>query len=54
MAKPIVVMYIPEEGVFYSTGPGAAAKLMRILNGNYGKPGGEAGIIYPDYWQEYY
>jgi hypothetical protein len=60
MAKPIVVMYIPENGYFASLGRtddlnGIVQELTRLLNGNFGQPVETQGrITYPDYWKDYY
>jgi hypothetical protein len=53
-AKPIVMMYIPPDSFFHSSGEDSRTILMRQLNGNYGQPLQEAGITYPDYWKDYY
>lgn len=57
MAKPIVVMYIPEHGYFTTPNMNAseaAIKLTRTLNGGFGQPMEDPGITYPDYWKDYY
>lgn len=60
MAKPIVVMYIPENGYFDTNGVTdmntIVHSLMSQLNGNYGRSivDGDTKIIAPDYWKDYY
>lgn len=59
MVRPIVVMYIPEIRTWMERGQemtadSAADILTRVLNGNFDQPTEEAGIVYPDYWKDYY
>ena len=52
-------MYIPESHPWMDRGrevgaDSAANSIMRALNGNFGQPADEAGIVYPDFWKDYY
>lgn len=53
MAKPIVVVYLPENFTLYGS-DNASFELMRILNGNYGEKSDNPHVSYPNYWMEYY
>ena len=52
MAKPIVVMYLPENDAYSAQCD--ADKIMRVVNGNFGEPPGDKDIIAPEYWLDYY
>jgi len=53
-AKPIVVIYLPDNFVIGNGRSDAPMELMRALNGNFGEKELNSRIQYSDYWQQYY
>lgn len=55
MAKPIVIIYLPENFVIAGGKQNAPMLLMEALNGSFGdKKEASDKIIYNDYWKDYY
>lgn len=53
MAKPIVVIYLPDNFNIGNQQQNAPMLLMEALNGNFGEANSNK-ITYNDYWKEYY